>query len=71
MRCLAEQEGDFDAETAWAVAWFEQYGFNDGPFGDAETLFKAKNTALNALVEAGLVKRVLANRGCCALMNAG
>ena len=53
---LAEQEGDFDAETAWAVAWFEQFGFNDGPFGDAETLFKAKNTALNALVEAGLVK---------------
>jgi len=53
---LAEQEGDFDAETAWAVAWFEQFGFNDGPFGDAETLSKAKNTALNALVEAGIVK---------------
>lgn len=53
---LAEQEGDFDPETAWAVAWFEQFGFNDGPFGDAETLSKAKNTALNALVEAGVVK---------------
>ena len=53
---LAEQEGDFDPETAWAVAWFAQFGFNDGPFGDAETLSKAKNTALNALVEAGLVK---------------
>jgi putative DNA methylase len=53
---LAEQEGDFDPETAWAVAWFDQFGFNDGPFGDAETLSKAKNTALNALVEAGLVK---------------
>jgi len=53
---LAEQDGDFDSETAWAVAWFEQFGFNDGPFGDAETLSKAKNTALNALVEAGVVK---------------
>ena len=53
---LAEQEGDFDPETAWAVSWFEQFGFNDGPFGDAETLSKAKNTALNALVEAGIVK---------------
>lgn len=53
---LAEQEGDFDPETAWAVAWFEQFGFNDGPFGDAETLSKAKNTALNALTEAGIVK---------------
>lgn len=53
---LAEQEGDFDPETAWAVAWFEQFGFNDGPFGDAETLSKAKNTAPNALAEAGIVK---------------
>lgn len=53
---LAEQEGDFDPETAWAVAWFEQFGFNDGPFGDAETLSKAKNTALNALTDAGIVK---------------
>ena len=53
---LAEQEGDFDPETAWAVAWFEQFGFNDGPFGDAETLSKAKNTALNALADAGIVK---------------
>ena len=25
---LAEQEGDFDADTRWAVAWFEQAGFN-------------------------------------------
>ena len=27
---LAEQEGDFDADTRWAVAWFEQSGFNEG-----------------------------------------
>lgn len=53
---LAEQDGDIDPETGWAVAWFDQFGFNDGPFGEAETLSKAKNTALNALVEAGLVK---------------
>ena len=25
---LAEQEGDFDADTRWAVAWFEQAGFS-------------------------------------------
>ncbi len=52
---LAEQEGDFDAETRWAVAWFEQLGFNDGPFGDAETLSKAKNTSVETLAEAGLL----------------
>ena len=26
---LAEQEGDFDSDSRWAVAWFEQYGFDD------------------------------------------
>lgn len=53
---LAEQEGDFDPETAWAVAWFEQFGFGEGPFGDAEILSRAKNTAINALSSAGIVK---------------
>ncbi len=52
---LAEQEGDFDADTRWAVAWFEQFGMNDGDFGTAETLSKAKNSAVNALVDAGIV----------------
>lgn len=53
---LAEQEGEYDAETRWAIAWFEQYGVNEGPYGDAETLSKAKNTAVNALVEAGILE---------------
>src|SRR5262245_34490421 len=46
---LAEQEGEFDADTRWALAWFTQYGMGEGPFGVAETLSKAKNTAVNGL----------------------
>ena len=53
---LAEQEGEFDGDTRWALAWFEQFGMDEGPFGDAETLSKAKNTAVNGLVEAGIIK---------------
>lgn len=53
---LAEQEGDFDVETRWAIAWFEQNTFNEGTFGDADALARAKNTAVNALVLAGIVK---------------
>jgi putative DNA methylase len=53
---LAEQEGEFDADTRWALAWFEQFGVEEGLFGVAETLSKAKNTAINALVQAGLVR---------------
>jgi len=52
---LAEQEGDFDAETRWAIAWFEQYGFDAGEFGVAETLSKAKNTSVGGMVESGLL----------------
>lgn len=52
---LAEQEGDFDSDTRWALAWFEQYGFSEGEYGIAETLSKAKNTSVSGLVEAGIV----------------
>jgi putative DNA methylase len=52
---LAEQEGEFDGDTRWALAWFEQFGMNEGPFGDAEILSKAKDTAVNRLVEAGII----------------
>jgi putative DNA methylase len=52
---LAEQEGEFDANTRWALAWFDQYGMNEGPYGVAETLSKAKNTSVQGMVEAGII----------------
>ncbi|HJQ95127.1 MAG TPA: hypothetical protein VJ935_05395, partial [Acidimicrobiia bacterium] len=56
---LTEQEGDFDAETRWAVAWFDQHGMDPGPYGEADVLARAKDTATNAMVDAG----ILASRG--------
>jgi putative DNA methylase len=52
---LAEQEGEFDADTRWALAWFDQNGFNEGPYGVAETLCTAKNTSMAGMVEAGIL----------------
>jgi len=52
---LAEQEGEFDADTRWALTWYEQYGTGEGPYGVAETLSKAKDTSVGGLVEAGIV----------------
>lgn len=52
---LAEQEGEFDADTRWAIAWFEQFGINEGPYGMAETLSKAKNTSVEGLAETGIL----------------
>lgn len=57
---LAEQEGDFDADTRWALAWFDQLGFADGEYGMAETLSKAKDTAVDGMAEAGIL---VASRG--------
>lgn len=52
---LAEQEGDFDSDSRWALAWFEQNGFDEGEYGVAETLSKAKNTSVGGLVDAGIL----------------
>ncbi len=53
---LAEQEGESDVETRWAIAWFETYAMDEGPYGQAETLSKAKNTAIQTLVDAGILE---------------
>lgn len=52
---LSQQEDDFDADTRWAIAWFEQHGFAEGDYGEAEILSKAKVTAVGGLQQAGIV----------------
>ncbi len=53
---LAEQEGDFDADSRWALTWFEQSGFAEGEYGVAEQLSKSKNTSVAGMVEAGILE---------------
>jgi putative DNA methylase len=53
---LAEQEGDFDADSRWALTWFEQSGFAEGEYGVAEQLSKSKNTSVTGMVEAGILE---------------
>jgi putative DNA methylase len=52
---LSAQEDDFDADTRWAITWFEQHGFDDGDFGAAELLSKAKVTSVAGLQQAQIV----------------
>ena len=54
--CLTEQEGEYDSDTRWALAWFEQYGHETGPYGAAETLSKAKNISVGGLERAGILE---------------
>lgn len=51
---LSGEESEFDADTRFAVTWYEQFGHNPGPFGDADTLAKAKNTTVSGVVASGV-----------------
>lgn len=52
---LSEQEGDFDSDTRFALAWFRQHGFEAGDFGDADNLARARNASLEHLERAGIL----------------
>jgi putative DNA methylase len=53
---LAEQEGFIDQDSRFAVAWFEQFGFKEGGFGQADVLARAKNTSVDGLAQAGVLE---------------
>ena len=52
---LAEQEGYIDADSRFALAWFEQFGFQEGAFGQADVLARAKNTSVDGLAHTGVL----------------
>ncbi len=49
-------EDDFDHDTQFCLAWFEQQGWATAKFGDAEVLARAKGTTPKALADAGVVE---------------
>lgn len=48
-------EDDFDHDTQFCLAWFEQHGWASGKHGDADVLSRAKGTSVGGLTEAGVV----------------
>jgi putative DNA methylase len=52
---LSGEESEFDADTRFALTWFEQFGHNPGPFGDADLLARAKDTTVAGVAQAGVV----------------
>jgi putative DNA methylase len=53
---LSEQESEYDAETRYAITWFETHGSEHGAYGEAETLAKARNVSVSGVAEAGLLE---------------
>jgi putative DNA methylase len=52
-RFLAED--DFDADTSFCLHWFDQYGWKDGIFGEADVLARAKGTSVDGVQAAGVI----------------
>lgn len=52
---LSEQEGDFDPTSRFAIAWYRQYGYGTGTFGDANNLANARNTTVDAMDRGGIL----------------
>ncbi len=48
-------EDDFDPDTQFCLHWFEQHGWSEGKFGDADTLARAKGISVDGVREAGVV----------------
>jgi putative DNA methylase len=53
-RFLAED--DFDADTQVCLHWFEQHGWNESAFGEADVLARSKSTSVDAMKEAGVIQ---------------
>ena len=52
-RFLAED--DFDRDTQFCLHWFDQNGWNDGAYGEADVLSRAKATSVGGLEQAGVL----------------
>lgn len=52
---LNEQEGDFDATSRFAIAWYRQHGYGQGRFGNADNLARARNTSVSMMDRDGIL----------------
>jgi len=53
---LDQDDNELDADTKFCKAWFEQYGWTEGKYGEADVLARAKGTSVDGLQEAGVLQ---------------
>ena len=51
---LHGEESELDPDTRFALAWYEQHGFEPAPFGEADSIARAKNTSVEGVARAGV-----------------
>jgi len=55
---LSQDEGDLDANSRFALTFFESYGYEERPYGDAEGLAIARNLSVDGVADAGILSSV-------------
>src|SRR3546814_6774080 len=49
-------QGEFDADTRFAITWFEQNGLKAGDFGTANNIATARGISVESVKHAGIVE---------------
>ena len=55
---LSKDEGELDADSRFALTFFESYGYEERSYGDAEGLAIARNLSVDGVAEAGILSSV-------------
>lgn len=53
---LNASDGELDAETLYCLNWFDQYGWNQSDYGQAEVLATAKGTTVEGMKTSGVLE---------------
>jgi len=53
---FSDESGDLDADTRFCLGWFEENGWKEGKFGEADVLARARGTTVDGVREAGVVE---------------
>ena len=48
--------GDLEADSRFCLGWFEQMGWKEGVFGEADVLARARGTTVDGVKEAGILE---------------
>lgn len=55
-RTITEGADDFDADTQFALSWFDEQGWSEGEYGKADVLARAKGTSVAGVAYAGVLE---------------
>ena len=53
---FSDDSGDLDPDTRFCLGWFEENGWGEGKFGEADVLARARGTTVDGVREAGVIE---------------